>query len=192
MSADKSIKLILAADSGMGYGVKLNSQRWHEWKLAHTNQPLSLVAYYTPNLGLVVTEESWADKILLGSLTLTDVPVMEADSADVALHSSSQIKYEATLGFAALKRLDIVIDGKQSIAYLRPKKTPPLPYEHNRLGAVFVPQDMQSNDLVAHVVDGSPAYEAGIRDGDILLKEDQRDMRNWRDPNVEINTPFRE
>ena len=75
LPTNKSKKLILAIDSGSSYGVKLNSQEWHEWKLAHTNQPISLVAYYTPNPGLVVTEESWADKISLGSLTLTDVPV---------------------------------------------------------------------------------------------------------------------
>ena len=86
-----------------------------------------------------------------------------------------QTNYEATLGFAALKRLDIVIDGKHGITYLRPKRTPSLPYNHNRLGAVFVPRDLQDNDattLVAHVVANSPAYEAGIRNGDILLNQE--------------------
>ena len=101
---------------------------------------------------------------------------MEAGSSDVALHSSPQTKYEATLGLAALKRLDIVIDGKHGIAYLRPKKTPPLPYQHNRLGADFIPQDSHNDDLIAHVANGSPAYEAGIRDGDILLKEGEKDV----------------
>jgi hypothetical protein len=171
---------IVALDTGSDDGVKLNPQKWRAWKAIHTNQPMTLEAYYTPNPGWVVTEESWADKISLGPLTLTDVPVMEADSADIALYSSPQTKFEATLGFVALKRLDIIIDGKHGVAYLRPKKTPALPCEHNRLGAVFVPHDLQSDDLIAHVIIGSPAYEAGIRDGDILLKENGRDLTKWR------------
>ena len=110
---------------------------------------------------------------------------MEANSADMALNTSPQTKYEATLGFAALKRLDIIIDGKHGIAYLRSKTTLPLPYAHNRIGAIFVPQDMQSNDLVAHVVNGSPAYEAGIRNDDVLLKIGELDVTKWRtDSNV--------
>jgi hypothetical protein len=185
LSSGKSQKLILALDSGCDYGVKLNPQRWHDWKSAHANQPFTMQAYYTPNPGLVVTEESWADKISLGLLTLTDVPVMEADSGDVALHSSPQTKFEATLGFAALKRLDIIIDGKHGVAYLRPKQAPALPYDHNRLGAVFVPLNLQEDDGLTHVLDGSPAYEAGIRHDDVLLKIGDLDVTKWRtDPNV--------
>jgi hypothetical protein len=176
---------IIAMDSGSDDGVKLSPQKWREWKTAQTNQPTTIQAYYTPNPGLVVAEEMWADKISLGSLTLTEVPVMEADSSDVALHSSPQKQFEATLGFAALKRLDVIIDGKRGIAYLRPRQTPSLPYEHNRLGAAFVPRDPKNDDLVAHVADGSPAYEAGIRNDDVLLKIGKLDATKWRtDPNV--------
>jgi hypothetical protein len=179
LMTSKNKKLVLALDSGSAFGVELNSQKWSEWKSSHKNQPSTFESYYTPNPGFVVSEESWADEISLGSLTLTDVPVMEANSTDSVLHSSLQKQYEATLGLAALKRLDLVIDGKRGIAYLRPKKTPPLPYLHNRLGADFLPKDSDDN-LIAHVVNGSPAYEAGIRDGDVLLKEDDRDVTKWR------------
>jgi hypothetical protein len=185
LSESKNEKLALALDTGSSYGVKLNPKRWHDWKSQNTDQPITLEAYYTPNPGMVVSEESWADQISLGPLTLTDTPVMEANSSDLALHTSPQTRFEATLGFAALKRLDVIIDGKHGIAYLRPKSTPPLPYEHNRTGAVFVPRENQNTDLVAHVVNGSPAYEAGIRNGDVLLKIGELDVTKWRtDPNV--------
>ena len=185
LPADHGEKLILALDSGCAYGVELNPKKWHEWKLAHADQPATLEAYYMPNPGVVVTEEMWADQISLGPLTLTGVPVEEANSADVALHSSRRGKYAATLGFAALKRLDILIDGRHGVAYLRPRKTPPLPYTHNRLGAVFVPRNLQSNDLVAHVAAGSPAGKAGIRNDDVLLKIGKLDVTRWRtDPTV--------
>jgi hypothetical protein len=65
------------------------------------------------------------------------------------------------------------------------------PVLSNNISVAFVPRDLQSDDLVAHVVAGSPAYEAGIRDGDILLKVG-RDVANWCDPNSKINAPFRE
>ncbi|HTV61684.1 MAG TPA: aspartyl protease family protein [Verrucomicrobiae bacterium] len=183
---------IIALDSGTIYGVKFNRKKWREWKAAHTHQPMTLTAYYAMNTGgLVVSEEAWADEISLGPLTLTDVPVTEATSGDIALHSSSTAQYEATLGFAALKRLDVVIDGIHGVAYLRPKDTPPMPYEYNRLGAVFAPKDLQSHDLLAHVIKRSPAYDAGIRNGDVLLKIDNRDVTDWRDdPNVKINSAF--
>src|SRR5690242_15954824 len=42
-----------------------------------------------------------------------------------------------------------------------------------------------NDDLIAHVVDGSPAHEAGIRNGDVLLKIADLDVTRWRtDPTV--------
>jgi len=184
---DKSgAKAIIFIDTGFSDGVKLVPPTWRKWKAAHTNSPITLTAYFTPSLGLVIEEESWAKEISLGPLTLTDVPVMEADSTQTALTKAfPDTRYEATFGLSALKRLDIIIDGKHGIAYLKLKKSPALPYEHNRLGAVFVPRDAQRDDLVAHVVDGSPAYAAGIRIDDVLLKIGELDATKWRtDPNV--------
>jgi len=185
IGGDKNTKMVVAVDTGSDYGVHLNSKKWREWKALQTNQPTTMEAYYVANLGLVVAEESWANEISLDSFTLTDIPVMQADSGEIALFSSPQTQFEATLGLVALKRLDFVIDGKHGIAYLWPKKTPPLPYEHNRLGAVFVPRALQSDDLIAYVIEGSPAYAAGIRNDDILLKIGELDTTKWRtDPNV--------
>lgn len=176
VSNQKGAKAIILIDTGSPDGVRLNPQIWREWKATHTNQPITINAYYAPTIGAVAEDEAWTHEIALGSLNLTDVPVMEADSTDVALGTSMQWQYEATLGLAALKRLDIIIDGKHGIAYLRPKKTRPLPYEHNRLGANFVPATSQSNELVAKVAAGSPAQEAGIQNGDVLMKLDELDV----------------
>ena len=65
------------------------------------------------------------------------------------------------------------------------RNAPPATYEHNRLGAVFAPRDMEAADLIAHVMDGSPAYEAGVRSGDVLQKVGDLDVTKWRtDPTV--------
>jgi S1-C subfamily serine protease len=135
-----------------------------------------------PGAGTVVTEEFWAKELTFGTLVLTDVPVMPANVAEQAMGAPG---FEASLGLAALKRLDLVIDGSLGIAYLRPRNTAPAPYDHNRLGAVFAPRDMEGLDLIAHVIDGSPAFEAGVRNGDVLLKVGDLDVTKWRtDPTV--------
>jgi C-terminal processing protease CtpA/Prc len=87
--------------------------------------------------------------------------------------------------------VDLIIDGNLGLAYLRPKPGPPTAYDHNRLGAVFVPPDMEGGDLAARVLEGSPAYEAGIRNGDVLLKVGDLDATKWRtDPKVLPLTRF--
>ena len=182
---DKGVKKIIAIDSGSPYGIELRSQEWRQWKANHTNQPTSMLAYYMINPGLLVSEEIWAHEITVGPLVLTDVSVMEANPRLDDLFSSAQAQFQATLGFAALKRLEVIIDGKRGIAYLRPRQTPALPHEHDRLGAAFIPRDPQNDDLVAHVADESPAYEAGIRNDDVLLKIGELDATKCRtDPKV--------
>jgi C-terminal processing protease CtpA/Prc len=81
---------------------------------------------------------------------------------------------------AALKRLDVIIDGPVGVAHLHPRDPPSPAYQHNRLGAVFTPVTMQAHDLIGRVAEGSPAQEAGIRNGDILLKIGELDATTWR------------
>ena len=177
----------ITIDTGASKGITFHPQKWQKWKTAHINQMATLDAYYMPDAGMVVKEEEFAHEISIGPLTLSDVPITEANQTELSLNP----QFEASFGLAALKRLDIIVDGKHGIAYLRPKKTKALPYDHNRLGAVFTPKDLQSDDLVAHVVSGSPAFEAGIRNDDLLLKIGALDATEWRtDPNVLPLTRF--
>ena len=173
---------VLSIDTGSSCGVALSPENWRAWKAAHTNEPTTLLAGYMPGAGTVVMEESWAKELTFGPLVLTEVPVMLANVAEEAMGSPG---FEAALGLAALKRLDLIVDGDLGIAYLRPRSTAPPPYEHNRLGAVFAPRDMGDANLVAHVIEGSPAYDAGLRNGDVLLKVGDLDVTRWRtDPTV--------
>jgi hypothetical protein len=169
-------------DTGWTQGVGLPAAKWRDWKDSHPLQPLTLKAYYMPGAGLQVKEEAWAKQLAIGPMTLTNVPVTEAPAVHVSL---AVPPFEASLGLAGLKRLDFIVDGAQGIAYLRPRRDKPAPYGHSRLGAVFVPRDAQSDDLVAQVVPGSPAEEAGIRNGDVLLRIGKLDVTKWRtDPSV--------
>lgn len=155
---------VLLVDTGSPYGVGLPPKQWQQLKAAQPKPATTLIAYYTLGSGAVVSEEMWAERLPLGPLELRGVPVMAADPTEVSAG------FTATLGMAALKRLDFVVDGRQGVAYLRTKQTPPRTYPHNRIGAVFVRRSAQDDALVAHVLESSPAAEAGIRAGDVLLK----------------------
>ncbi len=169
-------------DTGSPLGVALFPDQWQKWRTAHADQPVTLTAYWDAMNGDVVTEEGWAKTLAIGSLYLTDVPVTKADKLDLLVGSTNAV---AVLGMEALKRLDLVIDGKKGFAYLHPKEGPPPPYEYNRLGAVFAPTNMEGGSLVAIVVADSPAWDAGIRPGDVLTHLYKRDVRNWlQDPNI--------
>lgn len=171
---------VIFLDTGDTFGLTLNPQKWMEWKTAHTNQPMTLEAGYTGPLGFFAAEEAWVHEITLGPFKLTEAPVQGIYFPKQSLVSESRAKPTYTLGLAAISRLDIIIDGKHNLAYLRPKIAPSLPYVYNRLGAGFIPLDLKSDNLVACVIDGSPAYKAGIRNGDILLKIDEDDVTKWR------------
>ena len=93
--------------------------------------------------------------------------------ADVVEQESP--RYLATLGLEALRHLDLVVDGKHGVAYVRPLEASLSDY-HYRAGVAFVPEDLQhpKADRFARVLEGTPAYEAGIRNGDVLLKVNGR------------------
>lgn len=172
-SGPKAIEI----DSGGVHGVSLNTEEWQQWTARHPHRPRTLDAYYMPGTGLRVQEITWAEAISLGPLTITGVPLREANVTEVGMAPM----YRATLGLAAMRRLDLIVDGKADVAYVRPKQNPAAVPRHNRLGAVFVPADVDKTDaLIAVVLAGSPASEAGIRDGDVLLRVDAVDVTKWR------------
>lgn len=163
----------MIVDTGMHGGIYLKTARWHLF--GHSLQATTINALFNFHDGLVVTRESWADQIMLGPLRVNDVPVSEASPVYNAIPG-----FEAAIGIYGLRRIDLVVDGPNKIAYMRAAERPAPPYVYNRLGAVFVPDSLQTNSLVAHVVDGTPAQEAGIRDRDLLLTVGTLDVSNWR------------
>ena len=48
------------------------------------------------------------------------------------------------------------------------------------MAAVFLPETLEHDFLVAHVLPGGPAARAGVRDGDVLRAVDGEDFTDWR------------
>ena len=167
-------KATVLIDSGDASGVHLSAAAWQQWA-QHPQRRRTLVAFLLPADGLVLREQCWADAISLGNLTLTDVPVSQASAGEDRIPG-----FAGSLGLYALRRLSLVVDGKNDVAYVKPSDAVPAPFAHNRAGAIFIPKDLQSDELLAHVVPGSPADRAGVRDGDKLLAIGKLDVTRWR------------
>lgn len=167
----------LGIDSGADHGIRLAPELWKKWRAKNSRSPFTLTAYFMPLAGIVTSEVGWAKKINLHGLEFKGVPVGPMNRAEQQVYPSGTI---AVIGIQALRRLDIFFDGKNHEAYIHPADTPPPVYRHNMIGAVFSPTDVNSDLLIAHVIKGSPAYSAGVREGDILLKIGDLDVTPWR------------
>ena len=172
----------IVIDTGAENGVWLGPTRWQEWRVRRATQLATLEAGLFLADRLIILDVFRAKRISVGGITLSDVPVSKAPPFANLLWKDC----DAELGLFAFSRLRLIIDGKNGWIYTCPISNPTTQYAYNRLGAVFVPKDVdKDDDLIAHVVDGSPAYRAGIRDGDVLLKIGILNVTVWRtDPYI--------
>ncbi len=142
-------------DSGDSGGVRLSEPLWNEWRRQNRDLPSTYAWQYWLDGGWVVLELVLAREFRLGQLTLKNVLVspLPDGTADTA----------AVVGLAAFANHVLVIDGPGgSVRIGEPSASLAMP-AYNRLGASFGP------DMSARVADNSPAAEADIRDGDVLV-----------------------
>jgi hypothetical protein len=166
-------------DTGSDGGVEVASALWKEIVAQHPGLSRTIEGSYSPSVGYCASPVCWLPVLRLGNLELHDVPVSEAPKG-----FQQWPAYLAQIGLYGLTRLELIVDGRQNCAYVRAKQDYSKKYDHNRAGVVFLPADSQSGDLLASVLDGSPAYEAGVRNGDKLVRVNGRDVAGWRtDPN---------
>jgi len=173
----------LHIDSGLLVGdvVSLPALLWNDWMAAHPNER-GAIWLSSGMAGLIPSKSARASRFSIGELTLTNVVLESVEECDW----SSELKgCAAVIGFELLKRFDLVVDGEHAVAYMRPshrwKPVPAEPPSQNSVSTVFGPWRDQANFFTACVINASPAFESGIRDGDILLKVDGRDVKQWLD-----------
>jgi hypothetical protein len=162
----------MSIDTGSPHGVGLGPEEWKRWRPTAEGR-LTLRAYSTPGHGVVVSEVGWARELKLGPLLLKDVTVMPSGPSETDF---------AVLGTEALRQLDVFVDGAAGIASFRPRSAVTAGPVHNRAGAVFIPNQPEDGTFVAKVLSTSPAYLAGLREGDILVSIDDRPVRDLRPP----------
>jgi len=185
MSNEDSTQDCLLVDTGQSSGLSVRKELWQQLFGDTEDQNTTYLAAYTPGVGLVTDKEKWVKEINLGDLRFHEIPVKTGVEANQAL---MKIGIDVIVGIEALSCYSWIVDGPAGKIYL--KRTDlmrtPEKYAYNRLGAVFVPKDIQTSDsLIAHVIKGGPAYSAGIRNGDVLLRIGGLDATKWRtDPDI--------
>jgi TPR repeat protein len=172
LHGDDPHRAAVYVDTGLDGGISLSHTLWKEWEARHSAAPSTVEAVESLNGNIYFKRVIWADRISIGSLVVSNVPVRELDAKEEA-DFPGQI---ATLGLYALSRLNFVLDGKNGVVYASPRGDIPAPPTHNHLGALFYPFEPGSDAPVAHVAPESPAWLAGIRDGDKLLRIDDTEV----------------
>lgn len=173
----KQSKNLIYIDTGDPGGLSLAAARWEQWLKEHPDAPMTLDAAWSPVAGgISVVRQSWSERLDLGALMIPGTTVNRA--------SNKWPRLEAVIGLEALSHFEVVLDLKESRMYLKARDGDHLEPAYNRLGATFVPESLDSEELTAKVLTNSPGYQCGIRNGDILLRVDDVDMTKWR------NDPF--
>ena len=175
---------LIYIDTGATGDISLSEARWDKWVQSTPDIPMTLASAYSPAVGgWFVTGQVWADKIQLGQVTFPGVMITQDFFKSTRL--------EAHIGLGAMKHFEIVFDCTQNRIYMTKRPNFHEPVEYNRLGATFSPESPDSNELVCHVLKDSPAYRAGLRPGDILLRTDDTDMTKWKsDPAISEFKPW--
>ena len=176
---------LLLIDTGSSNGLTVGKQLWPLLTDDETNQKRTLLSVYYPSAGLIVEDEMWVQKMDFGELSFSQIPVTRGLEAHIWLTNEN---VDGILGMWGISCYQWIIDGPAGKIYYKQNDLIRIPqtYDYNRLGAVFVPEDVQTtNELIAHVIKDGPAWRAGIRDGDELLKIGSLDATKWRtDPDV--------
>jgi hypothetical protein len=143
-------------DTGDSDGVMLSELLWTEWRRDNAELPSTYAWSYWLETGWVVRELVLARELRLGHLTLKNVlvsPLPEGGSWDTA----------AVIGLTAFGNHALIVDGPGGRVLIGEPTASLVMPAYNRLGASFGP------DMGARVADNSPAADADIRDGDILV-----------------------
>jgi tetratricopeptide (TPR) repeat protein len=165
--------ICIAIDTGAPHGLELPPALWQAWKAKHPDAEMTVTANQVIGQKGFFSEVAWADKIQIGPVELRGLSINETDEAYLNEAPAETI---FAIGLEGLKRMELVVDGPHQVAFLHPSTAPASEPEHNRLGAIFLKLDGESDNLTARVAERSSAARAGLRDGDVLSKIDGKDI----------------
>jgi len=157
-------------DTGLPHGLRLSPKLWKEWKKEHPDAPLTLEPFRYAFGPVMAHEMTWVDNYQLGDIPFYGCdlgPIAEAKDDDAVDGAGKQ--YVAQMGMRALRNMRIIISPASK--ELLVQSVSPIP-PHNRLGALFMPAAADATTLVAQIAPGTPADQAGLQAGDVLIAMD--------------------
>jgi tetratricopeptide (TPR) repeat protein len=140
----------LLIDTGNPDGILLPWDRWIAWREANLGRLMTFRTGQLLGEDESTMKQSWAEKFALGSLQVSEVPVQEQDNGYATIVPGEPV---IVIGLAALKRLDVVLDGFTNIAFVRPHLGS-FAYEKSEI-------KLRRNDDEIYFAEGNGKYSQG-------------------------------
>ena len=105
-------------DTGNDGGISLSRARWKEWRATHPRGRKGWTLNYMPGSGIGIGRSFTPDEFALGPLTWKKVVVRKATRTELGVAASGDV-LEGSLGIKALRQLELILDQKKGMAYLR-------------------------------------------------------------------------
>lgn len=174
--------VLITIDTGLGGHLALPKAYWEQWYVSHPDSWTTIEAAYSPAAGGFYTSlVAFAEHLSIGSLEFKAMFIKES-KFNLLLNGRPMEIVSVSLGVEAMKHHEIWIDGPGERVYFKPveKLNRPEVIDINRAQATFLPKSLEHEYMYAYVLENGVAYRAGLRQGDKIIKVNDRDARNWR------------
>lgn len=161
-------------DTGAPYAVYIARKDWQGFKTDYPDAPVSVYSGYSPAAGGYYAYECMLiASYKLGDMELQNIVACESFTDKGILNTDKEI--DVMLGIEAFYRREAWLDGPGNTLYFSsPRGTQYLKTPFNLVGATFIPDKDGNPPCKAFVAEWSPAWNAGLRTGDILVSMNGR------------------
>ncbi len=163
----KSVSTKLLLDTGAALTILLHANTSEDIELPDAVIPGSL------GRGLGGDVEGFMGKvheIRVGPFRFNNI-ISSFQDIDSSIIAESQVYRNGLIGNSILSRFEIVVDYMRELVYMKPYKNYNKDFGYDRSGLVIYAYGVDHKEFfIKTVYEGSPAYEAGLQEGDIITK----------------------
>lgn len=161
-------------DTGAPYAIYIARKDWKAFKLDYPDAPVSVYSGFSPAAGgYYAYESTLISSYKIGDLELRNVVACESFADKGVMNTDKDI--DIMLGIEAFYRREAWLDGPGNTLYFSsPRTSQYIRSSFNLVGATFIPDKNGNPPCKAFVAEWSPAWNAGLRTGDILVSMNGR------------------